>query len=40
MRTGRPPAGSSPALQQQRGLNRDVTLTPGKSEGEKERERE
>ena len=32
MRMGLPPAGSSPAAQQALGLNRDVTLTPGKSE--------
>jgi hypothetical protein len=39
MRTGHPPAQSSPALQQERNLNRDVTLTPGESEGKKERRR-
>ena len=32
MRLGVPPADSSPAEQQRLGLNRDVTLTPGKSE--------
>ena len=38
MRTGHPPAGSSPAEQQQLGLNQDVTLSPKKGEGEKLRE--
>jgi multimeric flavodoxin WrbA len=38
MRFGRPPAGSSPAIQQQRGLNRDATLSPMKGEGEKVRD--
>ena len=32
MRVGIPPEGSSPAEQQRLGLNRDVTLTPGRSE--------
>ncbi len=35
MRLGHPPAGSSPAAQQELGLNRDVTLRPSKGEGEK-----
>jgi hypothetical protein len=38
MRTGHPPAGSSPEEQQKLGLNRDVTLDPAKGEGEKLRE--
>ncbi|MDQ2969839.1 MAG: NAD(P)H-dependent oxidoreductase [Acidobacteriota bacterium] len=36
--TGRPPAGSSPEIQQRLGLNRDETLKPVKSEGEKLRD--
>ena len=32
---GIPPADSSPARQQELGLNRDATLRPGKGEGEK-----
>ncbi|GGK83949.1 NAD(P)H-dependent oxidoreductase [Rufibacter glacialis] len=32
MRVGLPPKGSSPDLQQQQGINQDVTLRPGKSE--------
>lgn len=35
---GRPPADSSPARQQELGLNQDATLAPKKSEGEKLRE--
>ena len=35
MGVGMPPAGSSPAKQQELGLNRDATLRPKKSEGEK-----
>lgn len=35
MRVGLPVAGSSPAEQQRLGLNRDATLTPGKSEAER-----
>ena len=35
MRLGHPPAGSSPAAQQELGLNRDATLRPAKGEGEK-----
>jgi len=35
MRLGIPPAGSSPAEQQRLGLNRDATLTPGRSEAER-----
>ena len=35
---GRPPAGSSPAAQEELGLNKDETLSPRKSEGEKLRE--
>jgi hypothetical protein len=31
LRLGVPPAGSSPARQQALGLNRDATLSPGKS---------
>jgi hypothetical protein len=38
MRAGIPPAGSSPAEQQQLGLNRDRTFTPSRGEGEKLRE--
>jgi hypothetical protein len=38
MRTAHPPEGSSPAAQQQLGLNQDVTLRPGKGEGKKLRE--
>ena len=38
MRAGLPPADSSPAEQQRLGLNRDQTLNPSKSEGEKLRE--
>jgi len=34
----RPPPGSSPAAQQELGLNRDATLRPKRSEGEKLRE--
>ena len=36
---GRPPAGSSPAEQQRLGLNRDETLKPKQSEGEKLRKK-
>lgn len=35
MRIGLAPEGSSPKLQEELGMNRDVTLTPEKSEGEK-----
>jgi multimeric flavodoxin WrbA len=35
---GYPPAGSSPARQEELGLNEDLTLTPKKSEGEKLRD--
>jgi multimeric flavodoxin WrbA len=35
MRVGQAPAGSSPAKQEQLGLNRDATLSPKKGEGEK-----
>ncbi len=35
---GYPPKGSSPAKQEELGLNEDLTLTPKKSEGEKLRE--
>jgi len=35
MRVGRPRPGSSPAKQQEAGLNADVTLSPKESEGEK-----
>jgi len=35
MRAGVPPEGSSPAVQQELGLNRDKTWSPGESEGEK-----
>jgi hypothetical protein len=38
MRAGFPPSGSSPDEQQRLGLNRDHTLNPSKSEGEKLRE--
>ena len=38
MRMGVPPAGSSPAQQQDLNLNRDVTLSPKKGEGEKLRD--
>jgi hypothetical protein len=38
MRTGHPREDSSPAEQQQLGLNKDATLSPKKSEGEKLRE--
>jgi multimeric flavodoxin WrbA len=37
MRVGHPVEGSSPALQQELGLNRDVTLAPSTSEGKKVR---
>jgi multimeric flavodoxin WrbA len=39
MRSGVAPAGSSPARQHEAGLNRDATLTPSKSEGEKLRDK-
>jgi hypothetical protein len=39
MGTGLPPAGSSPARQQELGLNDDATLSPKKGEGEKLRDR-
>lgn len=39
MRLGRPPKGSSPAVQQTRGLNRDRTLRPKQGEGAKLRKR-
>lgn len=35
MRFGRPPSGSSPAIQQEQGLNQDATLHPGRSERER-----
>ena len=35
---GHPPPGSSPALQEELGLNKDLTLTPKRGEGEKLRE--
>jgi hypothetical protein len=35
LRVGKPPAGSSPAIQQEQGLNRDVTLRPKQGEGAK-----
>jgi hypothetical protein len=35
MSAGVPPAGSSPARQQERGLNDDATFTPSLSEGAK-----
>jgi hypothetical protein len=38
MRIGKPRAGSSPATQQEAGLNDDVTLRPKKSEGKKRRD--
>jgi len=38
MRTGHAPTGSSPAIQEDEGLNQDATLRPKKSEGEKLRE--
>lgn len=38
MRMGHPVEGSSPAKQQEMGLNQDATLRPGRSEGEKLRE--
>jgi len=38
MSLGRAPAGSSPALQQDLGLNADATLNPKKGEGEKLRD--
>ena len=38
MMAGYPPAGSSPARQQELGLNKDVTWHPKKSEGDKLRE--
>jgi hypothetical protein len=38
MRIGRPRAGSSPAKQQEEGLNEDVTLRPGRGEGKKLRD--
>jgi hypothetical protein len=37
MRLGRPPAGSSPAVQQAEGLNRDATLRPGRSEAKRQK---
>ncbi|HZX43870.1 MAG TPA: NAD(P)H-dependent oxidoreductase [Myxococcaceae bacterium] len=37
MRLGVPPRGSSPAIQQRRGLNRDRTLRPKQSEGKRRR---
>ncbi|HYG64281.1 MAG TPA: NAD(P)H-dependent oxidoreductase [Thermoanaerobaculia bacterium] len=39
MRLGHPPQPSSPAAQQELGLNQDVTLRPSKGEGEKLREK-
>jgi len=39
MRIGHPKAGSSPQIQQDQGLNQDVTLHPAKSEGEKLRDK-
>jgi hypothetical protein len=36
--TGHPPKGSSPAAQEEMGLNQDATLRPAKGEGEKLRE--
>lgn len=39
MGVGIPPAGSSPARQQQAGLNRDATLRPAEGEGDKLRRR-
>jgi hypothetical protein len=38
MRFGKPPEGSSPAKQQEMGLNQDVTLSPKEGEGEKLRD--
>jgi hypothetical protein len=38
MKLGMAPAGSSPAVQEVLGLNKDRTLRPGKGEGEKLRE--
>ncbi len=38
MRTGHPPEGSSPAAQQELGLNQDATLRPSEGEGKKLRE--
>ncbi len=38
MRLGHPPQNSSPAEQQELGLNEDVTLFAAKSEGEKLRD--
>jgi hypothetical protein len=38
MGLGYPPEGSSPARQEELGLNEDLTLKPKKSEGEKLRE--
>lgn len=38
MGMGKPPAGSSPARQQELGLNQDATLSPKKGEGERLRE--
>jgi hypothetical protein len=35
MGMGYPPKGSSPAKQEELGLNKDETLSPRKSEGEK-----
>jgi multimeric flavodoxin WrbA len=35
MRIGKPRIGSSPYKQQERGINRDATLTPGKSESDR-----
>ena len=35
MRLGVPPEGSSPDVQQRLGLNRDATLSPGRSEAER-----
>jgi len=37
--TGHPPKGSSPAAQEEMGLNQDATLRPGRGEGERVRER-
>lgn len=38
MGMGKAPAGSSPARQEELGINRDATLSPKKGEGEKRRE--
>jgi len=38
MSTGHAPPASSPAVQEELDLNRDATLRPKKSEGEKARE--